>query len=1017
MLLWRALEHFEPRLRLVQLQWEERLLLERRQLRLPPSVLIWWRIDGAIPVDSLDVLRESGRFGSGALVFDFDQEVDVPAFGWLGALKMEVLHRLVDVLLDQRPVEAVEAITEVLGEASGWLTSPVDLLDFGEALVETAAQGMPLSDSRAEACARVLAARFDLPRHWNKADSIARALVSLATAEEIPAEQQKILRQAGMVEKSGVPLPMADLLGQPEVLRRTLLRIASVHPLQAPLWEIAPTLFSRDAAGEKEVEKPVGLRLMPGGAEEQAQAPMPAGADKLVVEARRMLAQGNVDVFIQRMMKAQQRATRAQEPASEAELRADVLMAVANEWASSARQGAAGATDSQLASLQMATAEIYEQIGARGKAGEALVQAGARLLNDYRILDALKILERARLLLKPEKQKGILAFCLRCLGEAHSWLGHLSEAEATYERAHQLYVQLEDRLGEAHTLHTRGNLYTRMDRLTQAEQAYVRALQLYEQLEAPLSKAHTLRSLGDLYHRTDRLAQAEDAYTLSLHLCEQLEDQLGQANTLLALGHLYHRMDRLAQAEEAYARALRLYARVKDRLGEANTLRALGELHHRMDRLAQAEEAYARALPLYEQLEDRLGNANTLRALGDLHYRMDRLAQAEDAYARALQLYEQIVHRLGEAHTLHALGHLYIRMDRLEQAEEAYAGALQLYEQLKVPLGKANALRAMGNLHQRMDRLAQAEETYTHALQLYEQLEDRLGKANALHQIGELHQRMGRLAQAEEAYARALQLYEQVKDQLGEANTLQSLGSLHQRMDRLDQAEETYTHALQLYEQLEDRLGKANTLHSMGSLHQRMGRLDQAEEAYTHALQLYEQVKDRLGEANTLHSMGSLYHRMDRLDQAEEAYARALQLYDQLKSRLGEANTLRNKARLYLLSNNDQWMAMLSKSMHIAQEISDVHGYWLGRVLEAYYLLGIEPAKALETWTEAQRYFEQAGLALEAKVTQALILLAKGETPERAASLLGPSVFGLKKASTLDREALVRVILSLFPAS
>jgi tetratricopeptide (TPR) repeat protein len=515
LLLWRALEGFEPGLRLVQLQWGERRLLERRQLRLPRSALLWWRIESTLPVEPLEVLRESGRFGSGATTFDFDQEVDIPAFGWLGELKMEVLRRLMDVLLDERPVEAVEPITEVLGEASGWFTSPVDLLDFGETLVEATAQHLPLPDGRAEACARVVAERFDVRRPWGGAEPIVRALVSISSGGEVPVEQREVLKRAGLVEKDGTPVPMADLLRQPEVLRRTLLRIVSVHPLRVPLEEIVPAGLGREEMGTRERSEPHVPRLVPGSAEELGRTPMPEGADKLVAEARKLLAQGNVDVFVHRMLKEQPHATRTREP-EEAGLRADVLMAVADEMAASARQDATGATALRVAAIQTAAADIYEQLGARTKAGKALVKVGVELLTCYRVSEALASLKRARTLLEQEGEKSALAFCLLSIGNALLWTGPFDEAEEAYARALGLYTQVESRLGEANTLRALGNLHQRMSRLGQAEEAYARALGLYTQVEDRLGEAYTLLALGDLHQRMSRLGQAEEAYARAL---------------------------------------------------------------------------------------------------------------------------------------------------------------------------------------------------------------------------------------------------------------------------------------------------------------------------------------------------------------------------------------------------------------------------------------------------------------------------------------------------------------------
>ena len=224
LLLAQALRALEPGLTLVQLRWAERHLFRAGRLQLPGSVLVWWRIDAIPAVDPNEVILDGSRLTPGLAVYDFDDRVDVPAQAWLGPLKMAVLHRITDRLLDDRPFAAHEEIADMLREMSAKLISPIDLLDAAEAMAEAAAQGESLDAARAEAVARVVAARFmDGP---GPADAAARALVRVGRGEAVDADACKVLQGGGLMEGS-VPMPLLDLLKDPDALQRTVLRLAT----------------------------------------------------------------------------------------------------------------------------------------------------------------------------------------------------------------------------------------------------------------------------------------------------------------------------------------------------------------------------------------------------------------------------------------------------------------------------------------------------------------------------------------------------------------------------------------------------------------------------------------------------------------------------------------------------------------------------------------------------------------------------------------------------------------------
>ncbi|KAH8810128.1 hypothetical protein DL96DRAFT_1685613 [Flagelloscypha sp. PMI_526] len=333
-----------------------------------------------------------------------------------------------------------------------------------------------------------------------------------------------------------------------------------------------------------------------------------------------------------------------------------------------------------------------------------------------------------------------------------------------------------------------GYAHTRWNRLEAAISPFNRALQLYREVQDRLGEANTHKSIGNLYVRRGELNAAEASFNQALELYADIQDRLGEAKAHESIGNLHMRRDRLDTAEASFTHSLALYREVQNRLGEANTHKSLGNLHERQDRLDEAETSFARALELYCQVHNRVGEAITHQSIGNLHMRRAQPDAAETSYVRALELYRQVQSRVGEASAYKSIGNLQMRRARLDPAEESFTRALELYWEAQDLLGEASTHKSFGDLHVRRGRLSAAEESFTRALELYREVQSRLGEANAHKSIGDLHMRRDRLDEAEASLNRALKLYREIQNRRGESQTLKLIDSIHQRRYQLETA-------------------------------------------------------------------------------------------------------------------------------------------------------------------------------------------------------------------------------------
>jgi tetratricopeptide (TPR) repeat protein len=748
----RAIRVFDPRVRCIQLRWVEAPYVRDGRIKLPERVLVWWRSDTFLD-DAARVLHEAPKVLYGLHLLDLDGDPGVEALGWLAPLKVRLLHKLTDALLEGGIDVEPEAMIDALNDAAKRLVSPIDLLDFTERLVEARTSGLKPEEARVEAIALVLAGRMAPgPVNTRGVQQIDAAMERAAQPGLLPPDIHSLLLRRGLAETdpTGRP-PVLDWLAVPGVMERTVRRLQ--------MKAIAPELAALPPKLQKEALAMSPERKVPEAPPRKTTAKSLQAIEERADEVLEAVRQGE---------------DRGWSPSKKGEAAALLRAFVGNLARSRGDRLTAPLVEREAAVLEIA-AQLWEDAAQPQLAAKAWLNAADLSLSGGQVARALNSSHHAIELAGKSSSKSLQAQSFKTLANASVRNDDRAGGQRAYDSALTLYRELGDRHGESSTLEGIGALARFNDDLVVAERSYSEALTTYRAVGERLGEANTLRALGGLYVRTARLAAAEAAYGEALTTYRAVGSRLGEANTLRALGELYVRTARLAEAEAAYGEALTTYRAVGARLGEANTLRVLGELYVRTDRLAEAEAAYGEALTTYRAVVDRLGEANTLWALGELYVRTARLATAEAAYGEALTTYRAVGERLGEANTLLALGKLYVHTARLTEAEAAYGEALTTYRAVEERVGEANTLWALGELYVRTARLAEAEAAYGEALTTYRAVEERVGEANTLRALGGLYVRTARLAEAEAAYGEALTTYRAVEDRLGEANALRGL--------------------------------------------------------------------------------------------------------------------------------------------------------------------------------------------------------------------------------------------------
>jgi tetratricopeptide (TPR) repeat protein len=254
-------------------------------------------------------------------------------------------------------------------------------------------------------------------------------------------------------------------------------------------------------------------------------------------------------------------------------------------------------------------------------------------------------------------------------GNVNSYQGRWSEAEVAYNAALKLAEQSDSgrlTLEEGQLYNNLGNAHTRVGRLDEAEECFARADALWNEVDSPLDRAVYQLNLGHLREAQGRTADARQAYETGVELAipssikaliaadladmclregnvteaedmgKVAEEHAIQSGSPYALGYMYRNLGNLARARgdedgfTFYEKALQI-AREKGYPSlEAETLADYAELRRHAGGSEEAEAYLERACEMFGELGWLPSLANAERALAELRAQRTALEDAPE---------------------------------------------------------------------------------------------------------------------------------------------------------------------------------------------------------------------------------------------------------------------------------------------------------------------------------------------------------------------------------------------------
>lgn len=240
-------------------------------------------------------------------------------------------------------------------------------------------------------------------------------------------------------------------------------------------------------------------------------------------------------------------------------------------------------------------------------------------------------------------QKG-LAYAIRNMGVSHRYLSNLETALMLSFQAHDMFVQISEKSGEAQACVSIGAIYYYMGDYERCLDFFLKGLRYSEESGNKEAQAYAYNGAGFTYgvvlgNPKKGLEFLQKALTLSKETGISLDLQ---PRVLDSIAEIYMNDGQLDKAYETSIECLKLSDELSQKVTKGYALFRMGNIFVRQNRLNEAKEYFLRSLELRREIDDKFGEAEDLLQLGKLFLIQANAKQAKEHLLESLKLAEDV---------------------------------------------------------------------------------------------------------------------------------------------------------------------------------------------------------------------------------------------------------------------------------------------------------------------------------------------------------------------------------------
>jgi CHAT domain-containing protein/predicted negative regulator of RcsB-dependent stress response len=299
-----------------------------------------------------------------------------------------------------------------------------------------------------------------------------------------------------------------------------------------------------------------------------------------------------------------------------------------------------------------------------------------------------------------------------------------------------------------------------------AVEKFEEALSLLRTVDDRAGEAGTLHALGTVYYELNENQKALDYLRRALSLRRVVKDRRGEADTLNVIGGVYGSLGEHQRAIDQYNQALTIFRSVGNRRWIAYSLNNIGYTYNSLGEKQRAIDYYEQAIPIFRAEAEHYGQANTLNNSGFIYRDLGQNQKALDCFIQARQLYQAIGDRGGEAHSLHSIADIHVMLGEFQKALDHCEQTISLARAAGNLREEVSAVIVVGKAYHSMSEHQKAIESFSQALKLWRALGERSGEVSTLQHIARAQRDRGNLAEARTQIEEALAIAESLRNKV-----------------------------------------------------------------------------------------------------------------------------------------------------------------------------------------------------------------------------------------------------------